>query len=119
MRKIIATLALGLLLAGAAQAHAHLQQSEPAAGAAVSPGPNTLTLHFSEGVEPKFSSVAITMDDGMDMGPATVATDPKDAKSLIATLPAKLGPGNYTIAWQVVSVDTHKTNGTYSFTVKP
>jgi copper resistance protein C len=32
------------------------------------------------------------------------------------TLP-KLPPGTYTVNWHVTSVDTHKTEGNYTFTV--
>ncbi len=28
-----------------------------------------------------------------------------------------LAPGNYTVKWHVTSVDTHKTQGSFSFTV--
>lgn len=106
-------------LPGQALAHAHLKASTPADQATVSPGPQILRLEFSEGVEPKFCQVSVTMDDGMDMGPATLATDPKDPKILIATLPGKLDAGTYKVTWHAVSVDTHKTDGSYSFTVKP
>jgi methionine-rich copper-binding protein CopC len=30
-----------------------------------------------------------------------------------------LPAGRYTVNWHVLSVDTHKTNGTFNFTVKP
>ena len=55
----------------------------------------------------------------MDMGPATLTTDPKNPKILIATLPDKLDPGTYNVVWHVVATDTHKTDGSYTFSVKP
>jgi len=30
-----------------------------------------------------------------------------------------LKPGTYLVSWHVVSVDTHRTSGTYKFTVTP
>ena len=30
-----------------------------------------------------------------------------------------LSPGIYSVAWHVTSVDTHKTEGHFTFTVKP
>jgi methionine-rich copper-binding protein CopC len=30
-----------------------------------------------------------------------------------------LAPGTYRVAWHVVSVDTHRTEGAYTFAVKP
>jgi copper resistance protein C len=99
-------------------AHAHLKASTPADQATVSPGPQMLRLEFSEGVEPKFCTVAVTMGDGMDMGPTTLATDPQDPKILIATLPGKLAAGTYKVVWHAVATDTHKTDGSYGFTVE-
>jgi methionine-rich copper-binding protein CopC len=39
-------------------------------------------------------------------------------KVLLANLPM-LGPGVYRVKWHVVSVDTHRTEGDFNFTVKP
>ena len=114
----LASLAIASL-PGQALAHAHLRSSTPADKATVSPGPQILRLEFTESVEPKLSTVAVTMDDGMDMGPATLTTDPKNPKILIATLPDKLDPGTYNVVWHVVATDTHKTDGSYTFSVKP
>jgi methionine-rich copper-binding protein CopC len=44
--------------------------------------------------------------------------DPGDAERLEVPL-RKLGPGTYTVHWRAVSVDTHRTQGTYRFTVAP
>ena len=41
-----------------------------------------------------------------------------DAKSLAAAPAAPLAPGLYTIAWTSMGDDSHKMNGTLSFTVK-
>lgn len=115
----VATLAISTLaLTGVAEAHAHLKTADPAAGAIASPPPKVLTLTFSEGVVPKLSGVEVTMDDGMDMGPATVATAPGKSKVLIVTLPAPLDPGSYKVHWHVVAEDGHKTQGDYTFSVK-
>jgi methionine-rich copper-binding protein CopC len=100
-------------------AHAHLTKATPPDNATISTGPSELRLQFSEAVEPRFCTVTVTMADGMEMGPALVATDPKDTKILIATLPGKLPAGIYKVEWHATSVDTHKTEGSYSFTVKP
>lgn len=55
--------ALTLLIASAVTpavlAHAHLKQQSPAANTQVA-APQTLTLNFSEGIEPAFSGVVVT-----------------------------------------------------------
>ena len=44
--------------------------------------------------------------------------DEKDAKELIVSLP-DLPAGTYKVVWHVLSVDTHKTQGDFKFTVQP
>ena len=38
---------------------------------------------------------------------------------LIVPIAKALAAGAYTVHWQAVSVDTHHTQGTFEFTVKP
>ncbi len=103
-------------------AHAHLESQLPAANSEVTT-PKELRLNFSEGVEEKFTKVAISLD-----GPAesteiiqtqSVTTDPADKKVLIVTPSVPLVPGNYKVEWHAVSVDTHKSEGVYRFKVTP
>lgn len=108
----------GLLTAAGALAHAHLQQQIPAAGAQLAASPQTLTLSFSEGIEPAFSGVTVTgpQQHAVATGKLTRSADiPAQVTVPVAeTLP----PGEYTVAWHVVSVDGHKTKGQYTFSVK-
>ena len=112
-------LAVAMTASGPAWAHAHLKKADPPVGSDVSPGPAQLRLVFSEGVELAFSKVEIVMGDGMAIAPAAVALAPDDPTTIIVSLKAKLDPGRYAVTWHVVSVDTHKTQGHYDFTVKP
>ena len=113
-------LVVPLILFGAtaAQAHAHLRRSDPAAGASISTPPSEIRLEFSEGVEPKFSGIVLTPASG---GPiATQAPSSGPTKSVLITkLDAPLKPGAYKVTWHAVSVDTHKTSGSFTFEVKP
>jgi len=113
---------LGCLSATAVFAHAHLESQLPAADSEVT-APKELRLTFSEGVEEKFTKVAISLD-----GPGasteiiqtqSVATDPADKKVLIVSPSVPLAPGKYKVEWHAVSVDTHKSEGTYHFQVTP
>lgn len=116
MRRILVIIA-ACLFAHAAWAHAFLDRASPAVGSEVSGSPPELTLTYSEPVEPLFSTVEVT-----DAGGVAV-TDGKptpggDGSVLVVRL-KPLQPGVYSVAWHVTSVDTHKTNGHFSFTVKP
>jgi len=119
MRKLLAAtiVVAGLALAGPAWAHAHLVSADPSVGGTVAPT-DKLKLNFSEGVEIDFCKVDVTGDDGADKGPAKLALDPANAKVLLVTLPVPLTPGGYKVHWHVMSVDTHRTEGTFPFTVK-
>jgi len=121
MRAFPKYLLLALLMAGiacGASAHALLDKAEPAVGSEVAPGPTELRLHFTEGVEIRFSGVEISGADGKAVVPVKLASDPANPAIVMVTLPSALAPGGYKVSWHVVSVDTHKTQGTYTFTVK-
>ena len=50
---------------------------------------------------------------------AKAAADPANPAVLHVRLGRALMPGVYVVNWHVVSVDTHKTSGSYKFTVAP
>ena len=101
----------------AASAHAQLEKATPADGGTVA-GPSEIRLEFSEGVEPKFSKVSVTGPDGaVPLGAAK--TEAGNPAVLIAPISKPLSAGVYKVHWQAVSVDTHHTQGTFEFTVKP
>lgn len=112
--------ALVLLLSGAsaALAHAHLKRAQPAADSTVKTAPPELTLWFSEALEPGFSTVLVTDEAGSRVDRETATVDPADAKRLHVAL-KPLAAGRYKVAWRVVSVDSHKTDGTFVFRVAP
>ena len=107
------------LFATAAQAHSHLNASEPAAGATVPTSPPMLKLTFSTPLVAKFSGVKLTNAAGKEVTLGEPATDPADNKILLVPVPTPLAPGEYTLDWHVVAVDTHRMKGSYKFTIKP
>ena len=109
---------LGSLTASPVFAHAHLQQQTPAANSEVSPAPQTLTLNFSEGIEPGFSGVTLTGPEKRIIPVGKAVRNEKDNTQLVIPLNETLGDGLYTVEWHVVSVDGHKTKGQYQFSVK-
>lgn len=99
-------------------AHAHLKTQYPAADAAITAAPQALTLDFSEGIEPNFSGVKITGPQEALVKTGVAKRNEKDSKQLIVPIEESLKPGEYLVDWHVVSVDGHKTKGTYHFFVK-
>ena len=100
------------------EAHPTLKSASPAVDGTVA-APTEIKLSFSEGVILKFSSVELKDQAGKTLTTGRLATDPKDHKQLIVPLQGPLAAGTYTVKWNVVSVDTHRVNGSYSFKVEP
>jgi len=121
-RNLAITLAAASVLAiaaSAASAHALLQRAVPSVGGTVSTSPTAIRLKFSEGVEPHFSSITLQTQAGsrVPIGKPNIA--PGDDTTFIAPVPHPLKAGMYTVTWHAVSVDTHKTQGSFQFTVQP
>jgi len=107
--------ALSLLPAPPAHGHAFLEHAEPRVGSTVDPPPPSLTLTFTEGIEAAFSKVELTDASGrrIETGPLEHPT----SNVITVSLPG-LAPGSDQVNWAVVSVDTHPTDGHFTFTVK-
>ncbi len=101
----------------AASAHAFLQDSTPVVGGTVRTAPAEVAIDFTEGVEPAFSSIVVTDPGGGRVDQGRPHLEAGDARLAIAMKP--LPPGRYLVAWHAVAVDTHRTEGSFSFTVAP
>ncbi|WP_320784805.1 copper resistance CopC/CopD family protein [Streptomyces sp. CRN 30] len=111
---------LGLLLlggAGPASAHAALTATDPGDGTVLQRAPRHLTLTFSESVGLRDDSFRVLAPDGHRV--RTGEADRADGRSDTArvALPDRLGDGTYTVAWRVVSADSHPVSGAFTFSV--
>lgn len=84
----------------------------------LSASPQTLTLSFSEGIEPAFSGVTVTGPQQHAVATGKLTRSADNPAEVTLPLAEALPPGEYTVAWHVVSVDGHKTKGQYTFSVK-
>jgi len=115
MRAAVALTAL-LLWAGVAWSHAFLERAEPRVGSTVKAAPTQVRVWFTEALEPAFSTLEVVNQSGdrVDLGPAQVDT----ARRAVLQVPLKpLAPGTYRVKWRVLSVDTHVTEGDFTFLV--
>jgi hypothetical protein len=117
MKRIILSFFL-IVLAGTAglEAHAFLQRAEPSVGSTVQTSPNEVRIRFTENIEPAFSSIQVFDASGKEVDKRDVHLDRSDPALLHVSLP-RLGTGTYKVVWRVVSVDTHVTNGNFTFRV--
>jgi copper transport protein len=112
--------ALGwLLIPGTASAHAKLLRTEPEASSLLDAPPQEIELYFSEGINLDISRLTL-LDRSRNeypLGPPTHIGG--DSASMQAVVQRTLGPGTYTVVWQVLSaVDGHVTTGSFAFRVK-
>lgn len=106
------------LAASPAFAHAHLRSATPAVDSTVQTAPTDVAITYSEGVEPKFSTIEVQDAAGKRVDKNDPHTEAGDNKVLSVGLPT-LSPGTYTVIWHATAVDTHKTEGRFTFTIKP
>ena len=116
--RILPLAAALLLLPTIATAHAFLRAAEPPVGSTVTAAPTRVAILFSEAVEPRFSTIEVTGPEGTAIDKHDMHTEPNNPLQLVVTL-GSATTGTYKVAWHVTSVDTHKTEGTYTFTVAP
>ena len=102
-----------VLVMGKAVAHAFLDHAEPRVGNKVATPPREVTLWFTQKLEPAFSSVTVTNAAGqrVDTGKARVS-----GNQMSVSLRSG-GAGTYRVNWRVLSVDTHTTDGNFTFQV--
>ncbi|MGH7033050.1 MAG: copper resistance CopC family protein [Stellaceae bacterium] len=116
-------LAIAMLVAGLAiassprlRAHAYLDRAVPAVGETVAKAPPQTEIWFSEKLEAAFSTIEVFDANGKRVDRGDTRIDPQDGRLLRVSL-QPLPPGTYKVQWRAVSVDTHATEGNFTFTV--
>lgn len=118
------SVAVGLVLvpAASAGAHAELESSVPAAGAAVEVSPERIELLFNEEVTTGADQVQLLDASGGARAVAVESSVGVNAAgapaSLVTVVPSEpLTPGTWVVSWKVVSADGHLVSGAVDFTV--
>jgi methionine-rich copper-binding protein CopC len=115
MKSIILLL---IFVAGLArlEAHAFLKDADPVVGSTIQTSPSEVRIRFTENIEPAVSSIQVFNTSGKEVDKRDLHLDRSDHALLHISLPP-LGVGTYKVIWRVVSVDTHVTNGNFTFRV--
>ncbi|MEU6353781.1 copper resistance protein CopC [Streptomyces sp. NPDC047072] len=110
---------LVLLLGGAgtASAHAALKSTDPGDGTVLKSAPRDLTLTFTESVGLLDDSFRVLDPKGKRLDIGDAGHGPGGSDTATVSLPAKLAQGTYTVAWRVVSADSHPVSGAFTFSV--
>jgi copper resistance protein C len=110
--KLLGLFLVTLGFSTAAHAHAFLDHASPGVGSTFASSPGQVTLYFTQQLEPKFSGAEVRNASGarVDKGKSISGNVMRIS---VGALPA----GPYTVTWHVLSVDTHTTQGSFSFHV--
>jgi methionine-rich copper-binding protein CopC len=102
-----------LLATNGAAAHALLDHAEPRVGNKVAAAPREVTLWFTQNLETAFSTITVTNSAGqrVDTGKTRVSGN----QMAVSLRPG--GTGTYHVTWRVLSVDSHTTDGSFTFQV--
>jgi methionine-rich copper-binding protein CopC len=98
-------------------AHAFPDHSEPRVGSTVKTPPAMVRIWFDASLEPAFSSIHVMNAENQPVDKGDGHVDDRDNTILVASL-SSLPAGKYRVFWVAVSVDTHRTEGDFSFTVE-
>jgi methionine-rich copper-binding protein CopC len=112
----VGSLLVGLALSTSLLAHAMLDRAEPRVGSSVKGAPDRVELWFTEPLEPAFSTVKVVDASGHQVDDGNAAVDKGDRTHLWVSV-ASIPPGRYRVIWRAVSVDTHATEGDFTFDV--
>jgi len=98
------------------EAHAFLKDANPGVGSAIQTSPSEVRIRFTENIEPAVSGIQVFDASGKEVDKHDLHLDRSDHALLHISLP-QLSAGTYKVVWRVVSVDTHVTNGNFTFRV--
>jgi copper resistance protein C len=112
--QLIAVFIVSCVFVPFAEAHAFLDHADPKVGSTVSESPLQVRVWMTENLEPAFSKLQVFDPKGNEV-------DKKDTKvngaTMAVSLP-KLPAGKYHVSWLAVAIDTHKTSGSFDFTIQ-
>jgi methionine-rich copper-binding protein CopC len=121
MKAIIHQLALCVALQTCctqAFAHAFLEHARPAVGSTVHGSPSEVRLRFTAPLEPAFSTVKVLDHSGRQVDRKDKQVDHSNPAQITVSVPP-LASGTYRVVWHVLSVDSHVTEGDFTFEVVP
>jgi methionine-rich copper-binding protein CopC len=119
IRRLLPILAIGLSLFSIITpvlAHAALVHADPSPGAVLDRAPSVVFAWFSQPLSTG-SHISIFDDQFQPVDKGQTFIDASDA-TLMRTELNPLAPGRYTVNWQAMSIDGHKSSGSYDFVVR-
>jgi methionine-rich copper-binding protein CopC len=96
-------------------AHSFPEKETPSAGQKVASPPSEVVIGFDAPIEKLFAKLEVAGADGTNeaVGAPQISDDGRQLSVKVDALK----PGDYTVKWAVVGIDTHHTEGSYTFSV--
>ena len=116
-RGFVLALVACVLGVGEVLGHSGLQRAEPPVESKLKRPPGEVKLYFSERLEPGYSTVRVKDGGGARVDRQDAHVDPSNPRLLRVTL-QPLEHGTYAVIWRVLSVDSHVTEGRFTFRVE-
>ena len=116
MKRIVILFLILVAASPRLKAHASLKDADPGVGSTIQTSPSEVQIRFTENIEPAVSSIQVFDGSGKEVDKRDLHLDGSDHALLHISL-APLGVGTYKVTWRVVSVDTHVTNGNFTFRI--
>jgi methionine-rich copper-binding protein CopC len=101
-----------------AEAHAFLDHAEPKVGSKIHVSPNEVKIWFTQKLVAAFSGLQVFDADNNEVDKRDKRLDKADQTLLVVSTPT-LKAGKYKVVWRAVSVDTHVTQGDFTFEISP
>ena len=117
VHRLALCVALQMCCAGV-EAHAFLDHARPAVGSGVHGSPAEIRLWFSAPLEAAFCSIKVLDQSGRQVDRGDKRLERGDPSQITVTVPP-LASGSYRVVWHVLSMDTHVTDGDFTFDVLP
>jgi methionine-rich copper-binding protein CopC len=98
-----------------ASAHSFPERETPSAGQKVASPPLEVVIKFDAPIEKLFAKLEVDGADGTNEGAGAPQVSNDGLRLSVKLLALK--PGEYTVKWAVVGIDTHHTEGSYTFSI--
>jgi copper transport protein len=103
-------------VAAPASAHATLTSTSPTDGSVVRQAPTAVSVTFDESVGVSSSSLRVYDPKGSRVDVAAPVQS-KAGTTMTVRLRSSLADGTYTVAWHVISADSHPVAGAFTFSI--
>ena len=114
---VAVVVAVLVAVAPTASAHATVVSTSPSDGQVVAAAPSVVSVRFDEPVQMQFGALRVFSPSGARVDEGTPSHPPGHSDTVEVAVGSNLGRGTYTVAWHVISADSHPVSGAFTFSV--